>query len=123
MWKKVCGDESKRLRTIRRRREQDELYNLRSKAGQDGTPGPSSGAQTGVSAVEGDAGSGGANDVNGESYGSTSVLQPECVGADSDNPGLFVCSYPDCAAVRTLILLRSDCICWKNATNGTLGSD
>lgn len=33
LWKKVCADEYKRLRVVRRRRrEQDELYNLRSKA-------------------------------------------------------------------------------------------
>ncbi len=76
------------------------MYNLRSKASQDGTPGQSSGAQTGVSAVEGDAGNGGANDVNGESFGLMSVMQPEGVGADSDNPGLYVCSYADCGAVR-----------------------
>lgn len=34
MWKKVACDEHKRLRIIRRKREQENLYNLRSsKAG------------------------------------------------------------------------------------------
>ena len=32
LWKKVCAEEYKRLRIIRRKREQEELYNLRSKA-------------------------------------------------------------------------------------------
>ena len=33
LWKKVCADEYKRLRIVRRRRrEQDALYNLRSQA-------------------------------------------------------------------------------------------
>jgi len=43
LWKKVCSDEYKRLRIIRRKREQDELYSLRSKAAQEdkeGTPSP-----------------------------------------------------------------------------------
>ena len=31
LWKKVCADEYKRLRILRRKREQDELYNLRSR--------------------------------------------------------------------------------------------
>ena len=53
LWKKVCGDEYKRLRIVRRKREQDELYNLRSKAAQDqasqkddkeGTPSPKPGS-------------------------------------------------------------------------------
>lgn len=53
LWKKVCGDEYKRLRIIRRKREQEELYNLRSKAAQDqasqrdekeGTPSPKPGS-------------------------------------------------------------------------------
>lgn len=30
LWKKVCPDEHKRLRIIRRKREHDRLYNLRS---------------------------------------------------------------------------------------------
>ena len=36
MWKKVCPDEYKRLRIIRRKRkrEHDDLYDLRSKGGQ-----------------------------------------------------------------------------------------
>ena len=40
LWKKVCADEYKRLRIIRRKREQDELYNLRSKAQQEKSPSP-----------------------------------------------------------------------------------
>ncbi|XP_064623846.1 uncharacterized protein LOC135485588 isoform X2 [Lineus longissimus] len=32
LWKKVCPDEYKRLRILRRKREQDEMYNLRSQA-------------------------------------------------------------------------------------------
>lgn len=33
LWKKVCPDEHKRLRIIRRKREHDRLYNLRSQQG------------------------------------------------------------------------------------------
>ena len=49
LWKKVCGDEYKRLRIVRRKREQDELYNLRSKAAaqkeeKEGTPSPKPGS-------------------------------------------------------------------------------
>ncbi|CAH1792207.1 unnamed protein product [Owenia fusiformis] len=32
LWKKVCADEHKRLRIIRRKREQDELHNIRTRA-------------------------------------------------------------------------------------------
>ena len=38
LWKKICPDEHKRLRLIRRRREQDRLYNLRSTSAQQQLP-------------------------------------------------------------------------------------
>ena len=43
LWKKVCTDEYRKLRQVRRKREQDELYNLRSRAsGTQGGAEPSS---------------------------------------------------------------------------------
>lgn len=38
LWKKVCPDEYKRLRIVRRKKEHDELYNLRSRAAPDQAP-------------------------------------------------------------------------------------
>ncbi len=45
LWKKVCSDESRRLGKIRKRREQDEIYNLRSKNAQMSAAQEAGGAQ------------------------------------------------------------------------------
>lgn len=117
LWKKVCGDESRRLRTIRRRREQDELYNLRSKnaatapggLGQDPAA-PGGGAQAlGATEEEDEFSEAGGGGSGAPSPAPPPVASqnaaPEGVGADSETsniPAVFICSFPDCGAVSTV---------------------
>ena len=53
LWKKVCADEYKRLRIVRRRRrEQDALYNLRSAAAAQAPSGGGGGGDDGSAVAE-----------------------------------------------------------------------
>ncbi|KAK2162559.1 hypothetical protein LSH36_96g02011 [Paralvinella palmiformis] len=75
LWKKVCTDEYRKLRQVRRKREQDELYNLRSRA---------SGTQ-------------GAADPSSENQESHSPKADE----ECDHNAVFKCDYPGCRATYT----------------------
>ena len=90
LWKKVCGDESRRLRTIRRRREQDELYNLRSK----NSTVQEAGGALGVEVPEEESGGGGSGAPS-----PAPVTAPEGVGADGESYPEFVCTFAACNAV------------------------
>ncbi len=77
LWKKVCNDEYKRLRILRRKREQDELYNLRSKAAQD------------------------AKDKDG-TPSRTPSPKP---GVEENEDGTFTCDFPECRAVSVVVVV------------------
>ena len=107
LWKKVCGDESRRLRTIRRRREQDELYNLRSKnaaAQEAGSAQASQGPNSEVQVPEEEGGGGGGSGAPSPAPVSTA---PEGVGADSENnTPVFVCNFGECNAVCSSFMIH-----------------
>ncbi|XP_069118221.1 transcriptional-regulating factor 1-like isoform X2 [Argopecten irradians] len=96
LWKKVCPDEHKRLRVVRRKREQDQLYNLRTRQQQQEQPQQQSGLTQVTDEDESDSDSsssldtGDPMDKDDEQLSSSSVR--------SSPVPMFPCEYPDCTA-------------------------
>lgn len=88
LWKKVCSDEYKRLRIVRRRRrEQDELYNLRSKAAV--PPGDDDGSMATETKP----------DIGGDGDGLFTAASLQFEGDDKgDDVMSFSCNHPGCNA-------------------------
>ncbi|XP_021343054.1 uncharacterized protein LOC110443261 isoform X2 [Mizuhopecten yessoensis] len=94
LWKKVCPDEHKRLRVVRRKREQDQLYNLRTRQQQQEQQ------QSGLTQVTDE------EDSDSDSSSSRDTADPldkeeEQLSSSSVRSSpvpMFPCEYPECTA-------------------------
>lgn len=103
VWKKVCPDEYKRLRLLRRRRKKDgdELYSLRSRGGADVAPAAAAAtASTAASAVAVSA-AGAVTTVASSGVTSSATAPPAAEARDK----LFACQYNWCNAVSARLIL------------------
>ncbi|KAJ8309353.1 hypothetical protein KUTeg_014227 [Tegillarca granosa] len=118
LWKKVCPDEHKRLRIIRRKREQEELYNIRTRQQQEQSQAATSTAPAAVSnqmegtttTTEQDAYSDLDSDSSIDNYDqmdkdddmlSSSSVNASPASFRASPAPVFSCDYPECNATFT----------------------
>ncbi|XP_033734969.1 uncharacterized protein LOC117323697 isoform X2 [Pecten maximus] len=96
LWKKVCPDEHKRLRVVRRKREQDQLYNLRTRQQQQEQQQQQSGLTQVTDEDDSDSDSSSSLDTGDPLDKEEEQLSSSSVR--SSPVPMFPCEYPECTA-------------------------